>query len=793
MAETSRALSQGRKHHQQGDLSQAERCYRQALQESPADAEALYLLGNVCQVRGKLEEALAHYGQVLQLRPTFAQGHNSLGIVLARLGRTAEAVAAFQEAVGLDPTFATAHSNLGNALKEQGQREEALAHYRQAVRLQPEFAEAHNNLGSLLSDLGCCSEAAASCRQALRLKPDFAQAHNNLGLALARQGQHAEAARSYRHALQFQPDYPEAHNNLGATLVEQRQFAEAVRCFHHAMQIRPGYTVAQTNLARVLVEQNQLDEAVALLRQIVQREPEDAAARAQLGVALMWQGNDDEALEACRRAVLLRPAEVGTHTSLGLVQVQQGRFEEGLASYARALQLAPDDAIVHKNRALAWLLLGEFEKGWPEYEWRWRCNDLPAHPFLQPPWDGSPLEGRTILLHAEQGLGDTLQFIRYAPLVKERGGRVVVVCQPKLLGLLASCPGIDRLVPQGAPLPPLDVQAPLLSLPRIFATTLATLPAAVPYLQAEAALVEQWRKELSSLRTFKVGIAWQGSTTYRADRQRSLPLARFAPLAAVPGVELLSLQKGYGSEQRRQVAFPVTDLGSRLDETTGPFRDTAAVLGNLDLVITSDTALPHLAGALGVPVWVALPFVADWRWLLGREDSPWYPTMRLFRQTRPGDWEGVFARMATALRARLGVPPALGRITIDVSPAELLDRIARLEVERERSVDASRRRDLCRELTALTKARAHSLPEAPALTVLAAELKAVNAALREAEDQFRHSERHQGDGTRVLELARNLCHLNDRRAALMRQIDERFGRGLVAEVSGPANGPALPS
>jgi hypothetical protein len=303
--------------------------------------------------------------------------------------------------------------------------------------------------------------------------------------------------------------------------------------------------------------------------------------------------------------------------------------------------------------ALAWLLMGNFEQGWREYEWRWKCEDWPpAMASLAPPfWDGSPVEGKTILLHPEQGLGDILQFIRYAALAKQRGANVLVGCPRQLYKLLRGCRGIDQLI-LDVPLPAFHAHAPLLSLPKIFGTTLATVPATVPYLFADAELTAHWRQELNRFAAFKIGISWQGNPKYRGDAFRSIPLVNFEPLARLVGVRLFSLQKGPGIEQLGTVAnrFPVTDLGTNLDEAAGAFTDTAAIMKNLDLVVTSDTALAHLAGALGVPVWVGLPKVANWRWLLDREDSPWYPTMRLFRQEEHGNWQQVFERMASEVK-----------------------------------------------------------------------------------------------------------------------------------------------
>jgi hypothetical protein len=338
--------------------------------------------------------------------------------------------------------------------------------------------------------------------------------------------------------------------------------------------------------------------------------------------------------------------------------MNQGSHAEAVVHLQQALRLQPGFADAHKNLAMTWLQQGNYEQGWPEYEWRWRCKEFPKLPYAQPRWDGSPLQGRTILLHTEQGLGDTIQFIRYASLVQARGGRVVVACQRALVPLLTRCRGIDELVVRGDPLPHFDVYVPLLSLPALFQTTVATVPAEIPYIYTDESLIERWGRELAGVSGFKIGISWRGSPGYPADRERSTQLAYFEPFARLPGVRLFSLQKGVGSDQMAQLGgrFPVVDLGPRLDETTGPFLETAAVMHHLDLVMTVDTSLGHLAGALGVPVWIAQAFAPDWRWQWGREDSPWYPTGRLFRQTEWGRWEPVFARMAEALYGRLKLP-----------------------------------------------------------------------------------------------------------------------------------------
>jgi tetratricopeptide (TPR) repeat protein len=623
----SELLAAARQWQQVGELARAEAAYRQLLAAEPANAELWFLLGTVCQPLGKATEAIGAYQRAVSLKPGLAQAQNSLGIALAQQGRSREAEECFAAAVRAQPDFAHAHNNLGNALKEQGRLDEALGSYQHAVKLKDDFAEAYNNLGNLQRELGQLDEAVANCRTALRLKPDMA----------------------------------DAHNNLGAAYSAQRNWAEAAACYRRALALRPDHAEALGNLATALRELGEIDEAIVHFRQALRLRPDFAEAHGALAMALSQQGDLNAALASCREALRLRPELASAHLSMGFILSELGRRDEALACCNRALELEPDLPDAHKNRSLIWLLEGKLTEGWAEYEWRWKCPELPERPFPQPLWDGSPLAGQTIMLHAEQGLGDTLHFIRYASLVHDRGGRVVVVCQRPLVSLVARCPGVAQVVAQGDPLPHFDTHAPLLGLPRIFGTMLESIPAEVPYLAAEPQAVERWRAEFAPESRFKVGIAWQGSRTHRRDRGRSIPLAIFAPFAELDGVRLYSLQKHFGQEQLAQVGFreSITDLSPQLET----FDDTAAIVQNLDLIIACDTSIIHLAGGLARPTWVALPTVPDWRWLLDRDDSPWYPTMRLFRQRRRGDWPEVFERIAGALAGKIGVklPPRAAR------------------------------------------------------------------------------------------------------------------------------------
>jgi Tfp pilus assembly protein PilF len=573
----------------------------------------------------------------------------ALALQYHRAGALAEAEPIYRQILTVDPHNAAALHLLGVLAHQQGDNDRAVDCIRRAVRLRPDHAEAHTHLGVVLRDQGKLEEAAACHREALRHKPDYTDALNNLGVVLRDLGKVDEAVPCYRQALRLQPDDPEINNNLGIALEEQGKPQEAIACYRAALRLRPDYAEALSNLGGLLTGQGKLDEAVVYLQQAISLKTDCAEVHNNLGVALTGQGKWDEAEASLRRALRLKPQYAQAHTNLANVFRERGRTDEAITAYRQALLWQPDHVEAHLNLGMALLLLGRFEEGWPEYEWRRRHREFPPSPFPQQWWDGSDLKGKTILLSAEQGFGDTLQFIRYAPLIERRGGRVIVGCPQPLLRLLESCAGIDHLTGSPDTVPPFDVQTSLLSLPGIFGTTLMTIPAAVPYLHADPTLAERWRRDLNRIEGFKVAIAWHGNPS-NTDRRKVVPLTQFASLAEVEGVRLVSLQKGHGVEQLSALAdrLRIVDLAPAIDD----FRDTAAVLANVDLVITVDTALAHLAGAMGVPVWVALRWAADWRWLRQREDSPWYPTMRLFRQPEPGNWEAVFQRMAAELRDR---------------------------------------------------------------------------------------------------------------------------------------------
>lgn len=489
-------------------------------------------------------------------------------------------------------------------------------------------------------------------RDILRKAPDHADALHLLGLVAHQRGDQAEAFRLIGRAMRLDPRKAAYANSLGLALLAEGRPDQAEQAFAQAVGLDPALAEAHNNLGNARMAGGDLDGAVAAYRGAIALRGEYAEAHANLAAALRRTGDLAAARAAAERALAIRPDYVGALCTLGLIRHEQGAYEAALGIYERALALDPQHATTRANRATLLLLLGRMEDGWLEYEWRWRAPGFTtrARDFGGPAWDGSDLGGRTILIHAEQGLGSAIQFVRYAPLVAARGGRVILECQPPLARLFASLAGsgVEAIVRKGEPLPEFDVHAPLMSLPRLFATTLTTIPNRVPYLAAEEGLRTLWRERLAHLPTPRVGLLWAGNPNHANDRNRSLPARLLAPLFACPGCSFVDLQVGAAAAERADLPEGALAAPGEIAD----FADTAAIVAELDLVISVDTAVAHLTGALAKPVWLLLPFVGEWRWLMQRTDTPWYPTMRLFRQQSPGEWEGVLEAVGEALRAR---------------------------------------------------------------------------------------------------------------------------------------------
>lgn len=642
-----------------GRMMLAERAYEKAVYAfkrsihlEPGCAASYFGLGIALGGSGKEIEAIDAYRNALSIKADYPEVWNNLGNILEKQGNPAEAEACFERAIGVDPCFVIGVNNLGLLQFRLGRLTEAAALFRRALTLEPNLPDVWDSLGRVLCRLGEFEKGVSCLRYALALEPDRSEIHYHLGLALTEWGKEEEAIAAYRGALAARPDYPEALNELGGILESRGKLVEAGVCFERAVQVNPGFAVAVHNLGGVQFKLGRLTRATELFRKAVALQPDFAEAFNSLGAVLRLQNAFDESLVCCRRAVALRPNYPEALLNLGNTLCGSGRLNEAISTLQRALETEGDDPLFHLNLGLFLLAAGRFDEGWPEHEWRWHHPDLaPTRPrFSEPIWRGEPAENSVLLLHAEQGLGDTIQFCRYAPLAAMRGLRVVLMVQPVLVGLLRSLPGVERVISQSEVPPAFDLQCPLMSLPLAFDTRLGDIPADIPYLFPQEDLVRTWQERLQSSPSgcMKVGLVWEGSAREHSpagaatNRRRSIAPEMLAPLIEVRGIQFYSLQKGGPSAPTE---FGLIDFM----EECRDFADTAALVANLDLVVSVDTAAVHLAGALGKPVWVLNRFDSCWRWLQDREDSPWYPTLRLFRQPRPGDWKSVVARVRDEL------------------------------------------------------------------------------------------------------------------------------------------------
>jgi tetratricopeptide (TPR) repeat protein len=654
-------------HHQAGRTAEAIPLYQAALTIRPGAPEALYNLGLALGAQGRLMEASACYKTLIALAPDNADAHNNLGNIQRDLGDTAGAAASLTRAIALRPDYAEAYNNLGNVLRDQNLLDDAEIRFRQAIGINPGFVQAFNNLGNVLKDRSRLDEAVAACRQAIALAPSYAEAHNTLGNALRAQELPDEATVCYRTATALKNDLPEAHKNLGDMLELAGQSEQAAAHYRRALDLRPSFSEAYGGLGQTLLALDQIETAEAACRQAIQYDPALAAPHNTLGIILQRQGLLDDAAAAFQTALDLNPDLAETYANIGSLLLEQRRLPEAAAQCRTALYLKPNFAEAHFQLATLLLAQGQFEAGWQEYEWRWKTAFMRHNgpPLPQPQWRGEAAPGQTLLIRAEQGFGDALQFCRYAPLAAERGLHVILEVPKPLARLMQSLPGVASVVVSGDALPGFDLYCPMLSLPLAMGTTLDTIPAGGPYLRATEADIAAWdaRMARGPSKALRVGLVWAGGTGTKTDSRRSLPASLLAPLCQMPGVQFFSLQKQAGSDAG---VLPLTDLMADVDD----FADSAALIANLDLVIAVDTSVAHLAGALGKPVWLLDRFDAEWRWLTGRRDSPWYPTMRLYRQPARGDWDTVLAEVIQDLRtlAENDKVPGPAR-SLDIQPA----------------------------------------------------------------------------------------------------------------------------
>jgi tetratricopeptide (TPR) repeat protein len=677
-------LTQALALHQAGRLAEAERIYSQILAIDPDQFDARHLLGFIFHQRGDSAQAVHHIDLALQKDPDNILALNNRGIALNALERFDEALASYDRAIATRPDFVEALINRGNTLQGLQRFDESLASFDRAVAVRPDHAEAHYNRANTLHALKRFDEALASFDRALALRPNYVEALINRGVTLHALARFADALASYDAALALWPDGDAAFANRGMTLHALKRFDEALASFDRALALRPdnaaalgsrGFTLhvlrrfdeelasydralallpdnaeLHSNRSVTLFELKRFAEALASGDRAVALRPDYPEAHLNRGNALSVLKRFDEALADYDRALALRPDNADAHTSLGVTFHMLKRFDDALQCFERALAARPDFAEAHYNEGLSRLLTGDFNRGWRKHEW-WRETVQLKHAswnFAQPRLTGAQeIAGKTILLHAEQGFGDTIQFCRYAPRIAALGGRAILEVQRPLHDLVQTLAGAAQIVSRGDPLPDFDMHCPMLGLPLAFGTGLATIPRETPYLRASAQAAADWNARLPPKMRPRIGLAWSGRPEHNNDQNRSIDLASFlSPLEGLDAT-LVSLQREVRAADAivLQERSDVIHFGEELKD----FSDTAALAANMDLVIAVDTSVAHLAGALAKPVWVLLPFIPDWRWLLDRDDSPWYPTARLFRQDDSRRWDGAFGRLRAAL------------------------------------------------------------------------------------------------------------------------------------------------
>jgi tetratricopeptide (TPR) repeat protein len=639
--------------HRARRVAEAERGYLQALAQDANHADACHLLGILRHEMGNRAEGerLVRHALTLRDDPLF---HGNLGNMLKEMGRSQEAEASYRRALQLDPNAPGTHYNLAILCTAAGRKAEAVMCYRRALCCIPDFTEAHDNLGILMHEDKRLDEAEKCYRRALAIRPDFVEAYVNLGKLKKESRSPDEAEQFYIQALQINPLLPEAHNNLGSLFRESKRLELAQFAYKNALILRPEYDNAISNLAHVFQELGNPEQAEIGFHRAIAIRPDNADAYNGLGTCLHNTRRLHEAIDIYQRALELGPESSETYNNFGNLLRELNCFDEAEKMFQHAMEILEDRHETAVNYSFLLLHRGDFERGWHFYEERLKHKDRePLRPSTATFWQGdADLRGKTILLYAEQGMGDTLQFVRYASQVAALGAIVYLDVQAPLKSLIGSCPGVAGVFTRNELAPPFQYYAPLLSLPYILKTRLDTIPSQIPYLSASPAKVMYWRNRLGPKTALRVGLTWAGDprkhmlAANALDRQRSLHFDQMLPLLDVPGIQFYSLQLGEHTAHQLNGHPQVIDVTSDIRD----FEDTAAIVENLDLVITVDTSVCHLVGAVGKPVWMLNRHNTCWRWLNDRSDSPWYPTMRIFRQPELAEWKSVIVDVQRDLR-----------------------------------------------------------------------------------------------------------------------------------------------
>ncbi len=777
-----RVLAQAVGYLRDGHTDRALDCLTAGAELTLNHSFACYLAGLIQVNLGQDAAALPFYDRSLALKPDYPEAIEARARLLQRAENWEDAIAACDAFLQFQPARAlTAKAAILHGL---GRNEEAVQAYRQLIAISPNDATAWYNCGAILAARGEQAESYDYFRKALECDPGYGLALYGAATALQKLGRLEEALAVCGELLTQDPAEFKAWFLRGNILYALGRTAEALDAFDKALALSPKDLGALCNRGEALRQLGRFPEAAAMFAGALAENPRCVEALLGLGIVEFKSARTEEALKSFTAALEADPASATAHCGRGLALQELGRFAEAMADFERSLALNPDLVEGHSNLGALQLLLGDFERGWEGYEYRKLWGDeckIDAR-VLWPVWNGEPIAGRKLLVLDEAAHGDIVLLARYFSILAALGADATFLCRPRMLEVLKKVPGV-RLVAETCPGERFDYQVHLFSLPRALKTRLETIPARVPYIEAEPALAAKWAARLGS-HGFKIGIAWQGNPDPKVDMARAAPLGAFAPLAGLPEVRLVSLQKGFGTGQIESSGVRVETLGEDFDSGPHAFLDTAAVMANLDLIVSVDTSVAHLAGAMGRLVFVALKHVPEWRWMLNRSDSPWYPTMRLFRQSARGDWNGVFIEMAKAVQARIAenaarrLPAALH---IPAAMGELYDKIAILEIKAERIPDPRKRANVERELVLLQELRRSRGISGAHLDGLAGELKRTNLALWDIEDAIRRCERSGDFGPGFIELARSVYKENDKRAALKREINLLCASAIVEE------------
>jgi len=554
-------------------------------------------------------------------------------------------------------SVAQEYITLAKTVQNEGNNDKSLMYYQKALELNPRNFEALFNSANILFGQEKIDQAIAMYEKALVISPQTASIHFNLGICASQQNNVNKAIASFEKTVELNPSHTKAYQQLINMHEKQQNYTQALECAKKALALDPYNVDALSRTAAMYKHVEDFNQAIEMYRRAVKINPKNVHCILDLANTLNMVDELDEALGCYQQILEINPNIHEALYNFGFTLKKKGEYPKAIQIFKKLIELKPQYAQPHFSLALSYLTLGDFEQGWPLYEWRWQAYNEKPRTYQEPLWTGQDLRGKTILLYAEQGLGDTFQFVRYAQLIKERGGTIIFETQKPLKTILSLCPYLDKVVVHGEPKPSFDYQLPLMSLPLAFNTKIDTVPTQIPYLYADQKLVEHWHKKLSSDTNFKVGICWQGNSQYstqflrRTVAAKSISINKLLPLLNIPGVTVYNLQKITGEDQLKNLpsGTNLISFGDDLDTEHGRFMDTAAIIKNLDLVITVDTSISHFAAALGCPTWIILPQPADWRWMLNRNDTPWYPNVRLFRQQAVGNWDSAIQNVISAL------------------------------------------------------------------------------------------------------------------------------------------------